>query len=212
MLRAIYDRICQRLEATGLNATEASRLAGLNLDAIRNIRRAAEGGPSGRVGVSTRTLTALAPVLGTTSAWLLEGVVEEAEPFCADFGARLLLVDWAEAALYADPDRPLNSDHRLGEHFGRWPRGYFAIRVPDHAANPLAPAGAYLVVDRHARELTEGLIYLGVLDGSLICRRWLAASDLAEPCASDPLSRVETEISHRHWTPIGRVRRTIIDM
>lgn len=59
----------------GLSAQAASKAAGLSPDAIRNMERAAKSGS--RQGVSTRTVTALAPVLQTTVGWLLEGVGEE---------------------------------------------------------------------------------------------------------------------------------------
>jgi SOS-response transcriptional repressor LexA len=51
----------------------------LSEDAIRNLKRAVKE-PDGRKGVSTRTITALAPVLETSAAWLLTGEV----PVAAD--------------------------------------------------------------------------------------------------------------------------------
>lgn len=55
--------------ALGLSADGASKAAG-KPDSIRNLRRAAKSGD--RQGITTATLTALAPVLRTTT-WLLEG-------------------------------------------------------------------------------------------------------------------------------------------
>ena len=57
----------------GLSANRASDLA-KKPDAIRNLKRAVQNGD--RRGVTTETLLALAPVLKTTAAWLLEGVGE----------------------------------------------------------------------------------------------------------------------------------------
>lgn len=71
MLRDVLSRIEMRLSALDLSATAASRKAGLSEDAIRNLRRAVE--KDDRQGISTATLTALAPVLETTASWLLEG-------------------------------------------------------------------------------------------------------------------------------------------
>ena len=65
-LAALLARIDQRLNSIGLSAHAASKAAG-KPDAIRNIRRAVE---TGRAGVSTATIAALAPVLQTTVAWL----------------------------------------------------------------------------------------------------------------------------------------------
>lgn len=71
MLRDVLSRIEDRLTERNLSATAASKLAGLSEDAIRNMRRAVE--KDERQGVSTATLMALAPVLGTTAGWLIEG-------------------------------------------------------------------------------------------------------------------------------------------
>lgn len=70
-------RVDQRLKVVNLSATAASRKAGLSDDAIRNLRRAAKDHPADRHGVSTRTILSLAPVLGTTAGWLLEGIGPE---------------------------------------------------------------------------------------------------------------------------------------
>lgn len=70
-LRAVVDRVERRLKAVEKSAAAASREAGLSEDAIRNMKRALEGG--GRKGVSTATISALAPVLRTSMGWLLNG-------------------------------------------------------------------------------------------------------------------------------------------
>lgn len=104
-LAAILSRIEARLKATELTANEASRRAG-KPDAIRNLRRAVENGM--RRGISTATLSALAPVLSTSQAWLLtgrdgaeaEGVAIEAafNPALAPEEANLAMA-WAFEAL-----------------------------------------------------------------------------------------------------------------
>jgi len=71
MLDDVLERVEQRLKAVGLSAQAASLKAGLSKDAIRNMQRAVQ--QKGRAGVSTRTITALAPVLDTTVSWLLTG-------------------------------------------------------------------------------------------------------------------------------------------
>jgi SOS-response transcriptional repressor LexA len=75
MLKAVVNRVEQRLEALNLTASAASARAGLSRDAIRNMQRAAKTGT--RQGVSTNTLAALAAVLKTTPQWLLDGSGEE---------------------------------------------------------------------------------------------------------------------------------------
>jgi hypothetical protein len=72
-LEDVLTRIENRLAALGLSAHAAS-LAAKRPDAIRNLKRAVKSGD--RRGVTTETLIALAPVLKTTAAWLLEGVGE----------------------------------------------------------------------------------------------------------------------------------------
>lgn len=75
MLKDILDRIHKRLEVVGLQAATASARAGLSKDAIRNIERAVEQGKD--AGASTSTIIKLAPILGTTASWLIEGVGPE---------------------------------------------------------------------------------------------------------------------------------------
>jgi hypothetical protein len=67
----VLNRIESRLAVLHLSAHAAS-LAAKKPDAIRNLRRAVKSGD--RRGITTETLAALAPVLQTTAAWLLEGV------------------------------------------------------------------------------------------------------------------------------------------
>lgn len=74
-LAEVLARIDKRLAATKLKDATASKLAG-KTDAIRNMRRAVESG-EGRQGVSTATINALAPVLGTTAIWLFAGAGPE---------------------------------------------------------------------------------------------------------------------------------------
>jgi Peptidase S24-like len=70
-LEDVLARIESRLKAVGLSAHAAS-LAAKRPDAIRNLKRAVKN--HDRRGITTETLVALAPVLKTTAAWLLEGV------------------------------------------------------------------------------------------------------------------------------------------
>ena len=69
-LEDVLARIESRLKVVGLSAHAAS-VAAKKPDAIRNLRRAVKSGD--RRGITTETLAALAPVLKTTAAWLLEG-------------------------------------------------------------------------------------------------------------------------------------------
>ena len=72
-LKEILARVESRLVATGQTADGASRAAG-KPDAIRNMKRAVK---AGRRGVNSGTIAALAPILKTTAAWLLDGEGQE---------------------------------------------------------------------------------------------------------------------------------------
>lgn len=69
-LGEILNRIEDRLQATGLSADAASKLA-KKPDAIRNLRRAVK--ENRRTGLSTSTVAALAEPLQCSAAWLLTG-------------------------------------------------------------------------------------------------------------------------------------------
>lgn len=68
--KAVLTRIEERLILVGLNEWEASRRAVGHKYAISNMRRALN---NGRSGVTLKVLEALAPVLQTTTGWLVEG-------------------------------------------------------------------------------------------------------------------------------------------
>lgn len=76
MLSEILERIHKRLRMLGLKSATASQKAGLHKDTIRNIERAVAAN-TGRRGVSTATIAALAPALNTSVGWLLEGTGPE---------------------------------------------------------------------------------------------------------------------------------------
>ena len=70
---ALKDRIELRLAATGMNASQASRAAGMSVDVIRNIRRGLSKSAGGE------TLIALATVLQTSVEYLL-GQTDDPSP------------------------------------------------------------------------------------------------------------------------------------
>lgn len=78
MLKDVLERIEKRLAELDLTAATASRQAGLSPDAIRNMRRKVEAGVD--AGVSTRTIQALAPVLGMTPAQIMGNDHEDDAP------------------------------------------------------------------------------------------------------------------------------------
>src|ERR1700761_5703366 len=170
MITEVLQRIEQRLFALGLSASAASVRAGLNRDAIRNIKRT----PGERLSLRPRTLAALAKGLQTTPERLLTGKEDTGELIAggAPGAADLPFVDLTEAHAYIDPDRALEGATRLNDPI--WPRGTFATRMPDDSMNRIAPAGAYIIVDRTERLGSKGLIYLGVIGDQGMIRGWLS--------------------------------------
>ncbi|MGQ0446194.1 MAG: S24 family peptidase [Beijerinckiaceae bacterium] len=109
-LEDILARIEGRLLALGLSAHAASRAAN-RPDAIRNLKRALKN--HDRRGITTETLVALAPVLQTTAAWLLEGVGDPAS------GNLVRVVGRIGAGAEIQPELEQNS-----------PEGLYDIEVP----------------------------------------------------------------------------------
>jgi hypothetical protein len=133
-LTAILRRIERRLKVVGLSESAASKRA-RKPDAIRNLRRAIADGR--RSGITTTTLSALAPVLQTTAAWLLDGSGQEDTEVAKSIRLAGIVRAGSEAILYAegqdgdqwiDPPSPLGKDafaveiqgDSLGPLFDRW--------------------------------------------------------------------------------------------
>jgi len=98
-LRDVVQRVEARLTELGLSAAAASTRAGLSKDAIRNMQRAAKDG--GRQGVSTHTLSALAPVLDTNVAWLL-GEADDRDPDLDQDVRHVRVTGFVQAGHYAE--------------------------------------------------------------------------------------------------------------
>lgn len=177
-LEDVVARVKSRLQALGLSAQAASKAAGLSPDAIRNMERAVKEGK--RQGVSTRTVTALAPVLHTTSGWLLEGqgdedagVTTDTVPVVGYVGAGALAVMFSEGQGPFDmvPAPEGSSPHTvaaeirgesLGPLFDQWLVFYDDVR------SPVTP------------DLIGRLCVVGLPDGRVLVKRLqrAAGSDL----------------------------------
>jgi transcriptional regulator with XRE-family HTH domain len=84
---ALKDRIELRLAATGMNASQASRAAGMSVDVIRNIRRGLSKSAGGE------TLIALATVLQTSVEYLL-GQTDDPSPTPPQGAGFMVAVDY----------------------------------------------------------------------------------------------------------------------
>jgi len=148
-LKGILRRVERRLKALDITAQAASEAAGLSKDAIRNLRRAADGDPN-RKGVSSRTAQGLAKALRTDLNWLVEGTgTEEIEETGGERTVPLVgyVGAGAEAHFYAvaqgnldEVPAPDNSSpatkaveirgDSLGSLFDRWLVFYDDVRSP----------------------------------------------------------------------------------
>lgn len=172
MLKDVLDRIEARLKALGISATAASRQAGLSEDAIRNMRRAVE--KDDRQGVSTSTITALAPVLQTTAAYLIEGAEPDAEIYVPIIGR-----------VGADNDGEVvyTTAHETGDMAPIPPGGSrdsVALEVSGHSMRGFADDGSLLYfLSQHTPPTPDMLGYPCIVettDGRVLLKRLLKGS------------------------------------
>ncbi|MDB5445654.1 MAG: hypothetical protein JWQ97_971 [Phenylobacterium sp.] len=173
MLKDVLARIEQRLAALKLKPATASRKAGLSEDAIRNMQRAVEKDAS--QGVSTNTIFALAPVLETTPAWLLDGTGQEETRLVpiigrvgADSSGEVIQVD-AHGGYDTAPIPPGGSARAV------------ALEVIGDSMPWLAPAGALVYFEDQRTPPTEDMVYYYVIaeldDGRVLLKRLLRGSE-----------------------------------
>jgi SOS-response transcriptional repressor LexA len=172
MLRDVLNRIEQRLKDLGLSATAASKKAGLSEDAIRNMRRAVE--KDERQGVSTSTIAALAPVLQTTAAWLVEGAGAGEQPMVrilgligADTGGEIVYVTGQESWDMAPVPPGGTSDSG-------------ALEVKGHSMRAIAEDGALIYFEQQHTPPTPDMIGYPCIveteDGRVLFKRLLKGS------------------------------------
>lgn len=157
-LRAVVRRIDEKLAERKLNATKASKEAGLSADAIRNMKRALKTGSHS--GVSIKTLSALAPVLDTTVGWLLDG-----EP-ASDIRPDPIYV--ADDPSDPDPVDPDWDGQAAALIDGRVRfSGSLAGSVPEIPSSPGAGPGRY--EDARAAQIQTG----GIATGHPVINEWV---------------------------------------
>lgn len=150
MLKDIVKRIHMRLEALGMKAATASRMAGLSSSAIRNLERAVDAGKE--AGPSLKTLAKLAPVLETSVAWLSEGegpeIVVGLSDSVADLHpAPIPVTGYVEAGNWFDVenDRTVQDEYYVPAHHDFPPACQRAFVVSGNSINRIARPGAILV-------------------------------------------------------------------
>lgn len=174
MLSDVVNRIEARLKAVGLSATAASRQAGLGEDAIRNMKRALQS--DDRKGVSTRTISALAPILQTSVAWLMEGIGADGDPQMVRIIGRVganpddsIIYTSADDVWHFAPRPPGGSEKSVG------------LEVVGHSMRWVAEDGALIYFeDQHAPPTPDQLGQIVILeteDGQVLVKRLLRGSE-----------------------------------
>jgi phage repressor protein C with HTH and peptisase S24 domain len=169
-LNAILARIQTRLEAVGLTESAASKLAG-KPDAIRNLRRKIEKGAP--AGITTTTLAALAPILRTNVAWLMEGVGDAENPPAPAASipvhgcvvAGIVDFEWKDTATPDAISLPAEGDIaalvvRGDSQYPHFKQGEFILYDP-HAMLPEQLVGQYAIV-----KTIDGRLLLKILEES----------------------------------------------
>lgn len=206
-LGEVLERIEGRLSALGMSADAASRAA-RKPDAIRNIRRAVRSGE--RQGVSTATLAALAPVLKTSAAWLVEGVGEE-EPDLHEGSRKVPVVSWVSAGRLAAGGPVTDAeDVRM---IADLPDGdWIALVVQGDSMDRVAPEGSVILVNRDDKALVHNRFYVFACgEDEATFKRYRANPPRMQPYSTNsdhetqPLQDGESHV-------IGRVMRVITDL
>jgi len=210
MLKSIVGRIDKRLAATGLTARAASLQAGLGADAIRDMKRGLSGQKPTMSGVRFSTLQKLAPVLGTSAAWLQSGEGrEDASHNIWEGINEIPIVSWVAAG---EPQQAL-------DHWGDWPtvtvadlpRGdWIALEVVGDSMDRCAPEGSRIIVNVRETEPVHRGLYVAAIGGQITFKRFLAGdTPMLAPYSTNP-DHVQIPVTSRTRF-IGRVRRTIKD-
>ncbi|AGF74115.1 phage repressor protein [Bartonella australis AUST/NH1] len=227
MLDKILGRIDKRLRAVGLTESRSAIEAGLSNSTIRSMRIKVKRGDINK-GVETKTLAALAPVLKTNVAWLIDGTGnEEGDAFKSDQDSALLtpwadvdklgqrevpLVSWVSAGEMTDQegvtdfsDFPTVTAYNLPE--GQW----IALRVDGLSMNKISPPDSIIFVNMLDQDLVSSAYYV-IADetGKATYKRYLLSETPPWQFASYkniPAPKLKGVIR-----VIGRVRRTVIEM
>lgn len=213
MLDEVLARINLRLEKVGLSESAAARQAGLSADAIRNMRRSVEQGK--RAGASTRTLSALAPVLQTTVAWLTEQAgPEEAAEAGASMPIAAPLISWVSAGALLKPDVPVDFEGApILLEPGLDPNGdWIALRVDGDSMDRISPHDSVIFVNRRERRLVPNACYvIGDGDGGATYKRYRPPNTW-EPVSTNPAHKPFVLKRGSEPDIIGRVRKTVLSM
>lgn len=162
-----------------------------------------------------RSLDLLAPVLGTTSTWLLDGTgPEEAAQSQMTF-APARLISWVSAGALAQPDAPIPDSDEFPVAYapdldpdGDW----IALRVDGDSMNRISPHDSIIFVNRKDRRLVPNACYIiGDGEGGATYKRYRPPNTW-EPVSTNKAHQPFDLPPGREPDIIGRVKKTILSM
>jgi len=210
-LPGILARVRERLESLNMSAHAASTLA-KKPDAIRNLERAIKKN-TGRAGISTATIRALATVLETTPAWLLDGTGHD-EASAADRLTRAPLISWVSAGNIASPDAVSDIESAPKVFAADLPHGsWIALRVVGASMDRISPPDSIILVNMdETRRVPNACYVIAGVDGEATYKRYRTNPERFEPVST--LDTFDTIFLGENVNPriVGRVRRTVLDL
>lgn len=214
MLEDVLARIDKRLKAVELAESTAATRAGLSDSAIRNMRRAVKAGKGRTAGASTQTIDKLAPVLKTTSAWLMDEIGPEEADQIASQGVitDVPRISWVSAGQLVEQPGIEHLSNYPTEPAIDLPEGdWICLEVDGVSMNKISPPESLIFVNRRDKRLVANACYV-VADetGAVTYKRYRPNDNPPfQPASYEdvPPPKFQGTIS-----VIGRVRRSIINM
>lgn len=163
-----------------------------------------------------RSLESLAPVLSTTTEWLMSETGPEEKSLARaklDFVA-VPLLSWVSAGALALPDAPLPDmdDHKTVYAPDLEKGDWIALRVDGDSMNRISPHDSIIFVDRSDRKLVANACYvIADIDGGATYKRFRPPNTW-EPVSTNPVHEPLSLAPGREPYIIGRVRKTILAM
>ena len=194
-------RIVRRLEELGIKPQTAALQAGLKKDVIRDLTRKPDVVPR------LETLEALAPVLGTTAAWLAFG---DRQWGAEGRATAVPVLSWVAATRFHEA----GTNYSEVEHYVPVvdPPGKrcFALTVVGDSMNLVAPEGSTVIVNPDDDGLVVRRFYVFRQGAETTFKRFMMNPMRLEPVSSNPLHEAIELTRETHI--VGRVIRVITDL
>ncbi|AVH41858.1 LexA family protein [Agrobacterium tumefaciens] len=214
MLEDVLARIDKRLKALGLAESSAATKAGLSDSAIRNMRRAVKSGKGRTAGASTKTIDKLAPVLRTTSAWLLDEIGPEEVTHVGHQGVitDVPRVSWVSAGQLVEQPGIDDFSNYPTEPAIDLPEGeWICLEVDGSSMNKISPPESLIFVNlRDKRLVPNGCYVVADESGSATYKRYRPNDD--PPFQPASYEDIAPPVFQGTISVVGRVRRSVINM